>query len=95
MLKCIYKNMEFIMIREIIRPEDTSITINIPKEYVGRKIEYIIFPLENEDLLHEKTSQKNISSLKGALHKYADPSKIELEDEAWKLHVKEKYKING
>jgi len=82
------------MIREIIKPENTNLTINIPEDYVGKRVEYIIFPLENETK-DEDNNIKSISSLKGALQQYADPSKIELEDQAWKLHIQKKYKING
>jgi hypothetical protein len=82
------------MIRKIVRAEDTNLTINIPENYVGKNIEYIIFPLENETH-HKEDELKSISSLKGILNKYADPSKVELEDQAWKLHVQKKYKING
>ena len=82
------------MIREIVKPEDTNLTINIPEDYVGKKVEYIIFPLEN-DAKDEDNNIKSISSLKGALQQYADPSKVELEDQAWKLHIQKKYNING
>ena len=81
------------MIREIIRPKDTNLTINIPEEYVGKRVEYIIFPLENDEK-DKDNNIKSISSLKGALQQYADPSRIELEDQAWKLHIQKKYKIN-
>ena len=80
------------MIREIVKPEDTNLIINIPENYVGKEIEYIIFPLDNET--DDEENFKSISSLKGIFNKYANPSKIELEDKAWKLHVQKKYKIN-
>ena len=37
------------MIREIIRPKDRNLTIKIPQEYVGKEIEYIIFPIQNHE----------------------------------------------
>ena len=80
------------MIRKIIKPKSTNLVIDIPKEYIGQEIEYIVFPINNK--VNKQNNIKNISSLKGALHKYADPSKRELEDKAWKLHIKEKYKID-
>ena len=82
------------MIRKIIKPEDTNITINIPQNYVGKQIEYIIFPLESDENSTIESNNKSISSLKGILNKYADPSKIELEDKAWRVHIKKKYKID-
>jgi plasmid replication initiation protein len=87
--------MEITMIREIVKPKSTNITINIPKEYVGKQIEYIVFPLDNDIISDDKiVTQKSISSLKGVLNKYADPSKVELEDEAWRVHIEDKYKID-
>jgi len=38
----------------------------------------------------EKTNQKQ-PSLKGILHRYADKSKIQAEDRAWKQHILKKY----
>ena len=77
------------MIREIVRPEDTNLTINIPDDYVGQEIEYIVFPISKSST--KKVRNNNIESLGGILNKYADPSKIELEDQAWKLHVIDKF----
>jgi len=35
--------------------------------------------------------ERDIASLGGSLHHYADASKIKLEDKAWDLHIKDKY----
>jgi hypothetical protein len=82
------------MIREIVKPENTNLTINIPEDYIGKQVEYIVFPIDN-DINYEKDEHHSISSLKGILNQYADPSKIKLENQAWKLHIQEKYKTNG
>jgi hypothetical protein len=83
------------MIREIVKPKSTNITINIPKEYVGKQIEYIVFPLDNDTISDKKkVTQKSISFLKGVLNKYANPSKVEMEGEAWRVHIQDKYKID-
>lgn len=43
--------------------------------------------------IQEKKHQPNdLESLGGSLNKYADSSKIELEESAWELHVMDKYK---
>jgi len=78
------------MIREIVKPENTNLTINIPEDYVGQEIEYIVFPISKS---YTKNVKKNddIESLGGILNKYANPSKIELEDKAWELHVMDKF----
>ena len=79
------------MIREVIRPQETSFTINIPESYLDRDVEFIIFPLDEKEEIQEN-KKNNISSLCGSLNKYADSSKIALEDKAWETHVMEKYK---
>ena len=81
MLKYKYSNGDFTMIRKIRKPKSTNLVINIPKEYIGQEIEYIVFPINNK-VDNKQNNSKNISSLKGALHKYADPLKRELEDKA-------------
>ena len=78
------------MIREIVKPEDTNLTINIPEDYVGQEIEYIVFPISKSSTQKIKNND-DIESLGGILNKYADPSKIELEDKAWELHVMDKF----
>ena len=64
------------MIREIIKPKSTHITINIPKSYINKEIEFIMFEV-NENI--SKNLKKN-KSLRGVFNKYADSSKIDLEN---------------
>ncbi len=78
------------MIREVIRPQCNNFTINIPNSYVNREVEFIMFPLDEPEITDEVKKQ-NISVLGGSLHKYSDPSKIDLEDKAWELHIEDKY----
>lgn len=40
----------------------------------------------------ENKNPKDLSSLGGILNKYADISKIDLEEKAWELHISDKYK---
>ncbi len=81
------------MIREIVKPNNNSLVINIPDEYIGQEIEYIVFPLHKDIKENSKEDKQDIDidSIGGILNKYADPSKIELEDKAWELHVMEKF----
>jgi hypothetical protein len=81
------------MIREIVKPQSNRLVIEIPQEYIGQEIEYIVFPLSKNSSFKNK-KQKDIRTLRGRLAKYADPKKRELEDKAWELHVKEKFKID-
>jgi len=79
------------MIREIIRPQQTHLSIDIPESYIDKEIELIIFPI-NEKKTTSKEKQEGIATLGGCLNKYADLSKIDLEDKAWELHIMDKYK---
>ena len=79
------------MIREIIKPQQNQIILNIPDDYVNKEVEFIIFPLE-EKKEYKIKNKKNILSLAGSLSKYANPDKIDLENKAWEMHIMEKYK---
>jgi len=79
------------MIREVIRPQNTSFSINIPTSYIDRELEFIMFPLDEQETTQE-IKQKNNKSLRGVFNQYADASKITLEDDAWKNHTIEKFK---
>ena len=79
------------MIREVIRPQENTFTINIPNSYIGKEVEFIMFALDEQEEIKEP-KQKDILSLGGSLNKYADSSKIDLEDKAWELHIMDKYK---
>ena len=79
------------MIREVIKPQHSDFTIKIPNSYINRKIEFIMFPLD-ESKFEEDIKQKNKKSLRGVFNQYADNSKISLEDNAWKNNVVKTYK---
>ncbi|MCK5293321.1 MAG: hypothetical protein KAJ49_01620 [Arcobacteraceae bacterium] len=79
------------MIREVIRPQFNNFTINIPNSYIDREVEFIMFPLDEQDKVQE-VKKEDISTFGGSLNKYSDLSKINLEDNAWELHVMDKYK---
>ncbi len=84
------------MIREVIRPQQNSFTINIPNSYIDREVEFIMFPLDFNDKQEIETikiSGQKSKSLRGVFNKYSNNSKIELEENAWQNHIMEKYKI--
>ena len=62
------------MIRKIITPKDNNLIIKIPNEYIGKEIEYIVFPINDSKIEHSK--KIDIDSIGGILNKYADISKI-------------------
>ena len=79
------------MIREVIKPKSTRLTIDIPAEYIDNEIELIVFPRTKMQRL-SKLKNYNISTLGGSLNKYSNPTKIQLEDKAWEMHIMDKYK---
>ncbi len=79
------------MIREVIRPMQSDLHIKIPLEYIDREIEFIMFPLD-EGFATQNVESPSADLLGGILNKYADLSKIDLEEKAWELHVMDKYK---
>jgi hypothetical protein len=80
------------MIREILRPNSNNFTISIPSEYINQEIEFIMFPLKKDKIVKNKKT-KNKKSLKGVFNKYANSSKLDLEEMAWQNHIVEKYKL--
>jgi putative transposon-encoded protein len=55
-----------IMVRTIITPENTSVKLSIPSDYVGRRIEVMYYPVD--ELIEEKPlTPKNMSVFKGLL----------------------------
>ena len=79
------------MIREVIRPQYTNFSINIPTSYIDREIEFIMFPLDEQETT-QKIKQKSNKTLKGIFNQYADTSKVTLEDDAWKNHIVSNFK---
>ncbi len=75
------------MIREVIKPQQNNFTINIPDSYINKDVEFIMFPLDEAKIV-KKEKKQDISVLGGSLNKYANPSKIELEDKVLECHIK-------
>ena len=48
------------MIREITRPQTTQHIINIPKEYIDKEIEILVFPIEKNNYIEQTQPKKNI-----------------------------------
>jgi hypothetical protein len=79
------------MIREVIKPQYTNFSIDIPANYINREVEFIMFPLDEKESI-QVVKQKNNKSLRGVFNKYADNLKIDLENTAWKNHIIKKFK---
>ncbi len=73
-----------------------TVTLNI-KDNAYSSILYFLKSLSDDvEILSDKTSIKNSTkkstSLRGIFNKYADSSKIHLEDSAFEMHVIQQYK---
>jgi len=79
------------MIREVIRPIKNDFHIYIPTEYLNKDVEFIMFPLDEQDHIQEVKTNK-IKSLRGIFNQYADDNKVALENDSWQLSVINKFK---
>lgn len=55
------------MVREVIRPQHNNFTINIPSSYINREIEFIMFPLDNEEITKIKDTSKSSEDITNSL----------------------------
>jgi hypothetical protein len=55
------------MVRTVLIPKDTNVHLSIPKNYVGRKIEVMCYPVDELVEENEMIAPKNMSSFKGIL----------------------------
>jgi hypothetical protein len=46
------------MIRQIVRPNGKKLVLNIPNEFVGRRVEVIAFEIDEENLSEKKSTGK-------------------------------------
>ncbi|NOQ32405.1 MAG: hypothetical protein GQ570_14950 [Helicobacteraceae bacterium] len=79
------------MIREVIRPIQNDFHIYIPTEYLNKDVEFIMFPLDEQEHIQEVEIPKE-KSLRGVFNSYSDDIKVALEDNAWQLNVMKKFK---
>lgn len=79
------------MIREVIRPVQNDFHIYIPTEYLNKDVEFIMFPLDEQENVTKIETSKD-ESLRGVFNVYTDDTKLDLEDNAWQLSVINKFK---
>ncbi len=79
-------------VRSIQTVTSDSLVIEDVGRYRGQQVEIIILPLEQTQEL-EKPKSPDIARVRGYFHKYANPSSIEHEKDAWKEAMKEKHAI--
>ncbi len=80
------------MIREIIKPRYENFTIKIPREYINKEVEFIMFILDENKIIKPNKVKNKIELLGGVLNKYANLSKMKLENKAWEMHIMDKYR---
>jgi len=73
-----------------------TITLKI-QDSAYDKILFFLKKFSNDiEIVNQKqvvsSEKKDISYIGGVLHKYADNSKVNLEDSAWQEHIVKKYK---
>jgi len=76
------------MIREIIRPQTQSYTINIPAEYLNREVEILVLPVGPE--------RKVLSQSASIVNKTAGIlSKNKVEPVSWQRKVRDEWDSRG
>lgn len=68
--------MEFV--RKVVDGTDLKNIIEIPNSLIDKKVEILIFPIEEK-----KKENKKKKSIAGFLSKYANPDLIEKEENIW------------
>ena len=74
--------MEFV--RKIVNSMDLKDVVEIPNSLINKKVEVLIFPVD--DISKNKKKKKSLS---GILSKYADTKLIEKEENIWYKEAKE------
>jgi len=67
--------------RMIKKIDNRHLNIDLPQEYLNKKVEIIINPIEDE-----------FDKVGGVLNKYANQKKQSLENKAWEFRIMDKYK---
>jgi hypothetical protein len=78
--------MEYL--RETIDSGSLADIFNLPLSLRNRNVEVIILPMDNDHVALRRKSAR------GSLHKYANPTLISLEKDAWPSAAGEKHAIS-
>ncbi len=77
------------MIREIIKPQYSSFTIDIPSSYINKEVEFIMFPLDSEEINKIENTPKSNKNITNSLFGALKDSDITLSD--YKDYLEDKY----
>jgi len=77
------------MIREIIRPVSNNFTISIPNEYINQEVEFILFPLNNNEIMQTISTANKSKNITNSLFGALKDSNINQVD--YKNYLEEKY----
>jgi len=73
-------------------PTDSRLVTSIPSEYIGQRLEIIVFPqYEDPEYNEDKPPKAGLAKARGGLRKYANPDLIPFEKEAWEKAAVKKY----
>jgi len=53
------------MVRSTVTPNEANVSVHIPENYIGRKIEILLYPVD--ELIEEKPAKKLAKNLRGSL----------------------------
>jgi hypothetical protein len=78
------------MIREVIQPTQATLSINIPSSYINKKLEFILFPLDESEITPiSKETNKPQTNITSSLFGVLKDKNINLKD--YDKHLEEKY----
>jgi len=73
------------MIREIIKPQQNQIILNIPENYIDKEIELLMFPIDEYKNSNKKSKSNITNSLFGAL------KNTDIKEEDYKQYLEKKF----
>jgi hypothetical protein len=77
------------MIREIIRPKSNNFTIQIPNEYIGREVEFVMFPVNSSTTTQTQHIPTQSNTITETLFGILKDAKIDQSD--YKDYLEKKY----
>ena len=78
------------MIREVIQPTQAVLSINIPSSYINKKLEFILFPLDESEITPiPKETNKTQTNITSSLFGVLKDKNINLKD--YDKYLEEKY----
>lgn len=80
-------------VRDIIHVDSNRISHDLPVEFSNMTVELIVLPFD-QDKERSDSPVREGKSMRGALKKYANPTRIVHEKDAWRGAVRNKYEAD-